>query len=132
MKKLSSSIFLLTLLVTAHLPNLASAALESADDPVFGIDTLTIDTDTNLAWLDLTFTDARSFDDVSSQFGAGGDFEGYRYATEQEVLTFFEHAGIPNAPGTSIANHDPINALLALVGTFPSHQHSPSFLQPLE
>ncbi len=107
----------LALLITANFPNQAGADLVSASDPVFGAGSLTIDTDTNLAWLDLTFTDGKSFDDVSSQFGAGGDFEGFRYATENEVLTFFEHAGIPNVPGTSSENFDPISALYTLVGT---------------
>jgi len=92
----------LALLITANFPNQAGAALVSASDPVFGADSLTIDTDTNLAWLDLTFTDARSFDDVSSEFGAGGEFEGYRYATEGEVLTFFSHASIPDLRNLSM------------------------------
>ncbi len=43
-------------LVIANFPNQAGAALVSASDSVFGADSLTIDTDTNIAWLDLTFT----------------------------------------------------------------------------
>ena len=67
----------------------AEAALISANDPVFGNDSLTIDTGTRLAWLDLAFTNGRSFDDVSSELGVGGEFEGYRYATRDEVFSFF-------------------------------------------
>lgn len=33
------------------------AALIAVDDPTYGIGSITRDTDTNLEWLDLTFTD---------------------------------------------------------------------------
>ena len=39
------------------------------------------DTKNGLDWLDLTLSLNRSYNDVSSQFGVGGDFEGWRYAT---------------------------------------------------
>ena len=116
----------LVLLMISWLSNQADAELVSADDPVFGLGSLTIDTATNLAWLDVTKTDARSFDDVSSQFGAGGEFEGFRYATEEEVLTFFSNANIPDLPlaetlGTpsSTDNFNPISVLLDLSWNHP-------------
>jgi len=39
---------------------------------------------TGLDWLDVTASVNRSYIDVSSQFSAGGDFEGWRYATAAE------------------------------------------------
>jgi FIMAH domain-containing protein len=93
------------------------ALLEPAEDPVFGPDSLTLDTTTNLLWLDLEYTDERSYLDVSSKLGAGGEFEGFRYATQAEVLAFFSAAGIPDVPGTSAANVEPIGFLHGLVGT---------------
>jgi hypothetical protein len=36
----------------------------------------------------------KSFNDVSSQFGPGGDFAGWRYTTSAELTTFFLDFGI--------------------------------------
>jgi hypothetical protein len=67
-------------------PNSSSASL-------IDYDTYTEDTETGLDWLDLTQsvdtfpkTDVGSYDYISSQFGLGGDFEGWRYATILEVI----------------------------------------------
>ena len=107
----------------------AATVLVSADDPVFGPDSLTIDTNTNLAWLDLVHTDPSgsvstdyNYDYVSSRFGPGEEFEGFRYATQEEVMTLFEDAGIPDVPGTSTANVGPITSLQALIGTTDSEE----------
>ena len=42
------------------------------------------DTNTGLNWLDVTATVNRSYNDISSQFVAGGEFDGWRYATKNE------------------------------------------------
>lgn len=42
------------------------------------------DTDTGLEWLKLAPTIDRSYNDISSKFGAGEEFEGWRYATGAE------------------------------------------------
>lgn len=55
----------------------------------------TLDTSTGLEWLDLTASTNRSYNDVASQFGAGGDFEGLRHATLVEVRHFFVELGFP-------------------------------------
>lgn len=54
---------------------------------------ITVDTDTTLEWLDTTYTLNRSYNDISSEFGVGGEFEGWRYATEDDLITFFTNAG---------------------------------------
>jgi hypothetical protein len=71
----------------------AEAALVSIDSE-FGTDTVTLDTDTGLEWLDWSLTTNRSFDDISSELGAGGEFEGFRYATADEVATLWTNGGI--------------------------------------
>ena len=50
------------------------------------IDSGTFFTDTaaGLDWLDITATTNRSYNDVSSEFGVGGEFEGWRFATQLE------------------------------------------------
>jgi len=42
------------------------------------------DTKSGLDWLDVTESVNRSYNDVIMQFGPGGDFEGWRYATDVE------------------------------------------------
>jgi len=81
--------------------SLTNAALISVDDSVFGIDAVTRDTVSGLEWLDLTFSVARSYNDVITQFGFGGDFDGWRYASIDEINSLFLSANIPdiNIPG---------------------------------
>jgi hypothetical protein len=80
---------------------------------------LTVDTETSLAWLDLTLSVNMSLNEVSAELGPGGDFEGFRYATQAEVAQLFQHAGFP-APNVSGAasgfNSALVLALLDLVG----------------
>lgn len=124
-KKLLMTVFRSLLFVLFSLHTTLATALESADDPFFGPGSVTLDTATDLLWLDMTHTDPNSnslykYDYVSSQFGPGGDFEGFRYATQAEVFTMFSNAGIPVVPGNSPSNEAPILALIDLIGTASS------------
>ncbi len=56
--------------------------------------TYTTDSATGLDWLDLSLTNSMSYDQVSSQFGVGGLFEGYRYATVAELDAFGSGASL--------------------------------------
>lgn len=57
------------------------------------------DTNTGLSWLDVTATVNRSFNDVSSQFGVGGEFEGWRYATGVEFnALLYSWTGVSPSP----------------------------------
>jgi uncharacterized protein YjbI with pentapeptide repeats len=93
--------------------------LVSADDPVFGAGSITLDLATGLEWLDLGFSINRSFDDVSANFGPGGDFEGFRYATAAELITLYMNAGIVNIDTNVLeaVNLTPVSNLLNLTGT---------------
>lgn len=70
------------------------AALLSVDDSVFGAGSVTLDTATNLEWLDMSksYGNTRSY--LQSSFGEGGTFEGWRYATADEVIALIQNAGI--------------------------------------
>ena len=70
-----------------------NASVVSADDAIFGSGSVTRDASSGLDWLDLTLSTSRSYTDVSGQFGASGDFEGWRYATSSEVAALFTSAG---------------------------------------
>ena len=56
-----------------------AASTDFIDNGSFTTDTLS-----DLDWLDVTTTRGLSFDAVSGQLGAGGDYAGYRYATGVE------------------------------------------------
>lgn len=74
-----------------------NAAIVSADWINSGDNLITIDTTSGLEWLNLTATTNRSYNDISSKFGAGQEFDGWRYATAVEVSGYFDAFGGDNA-----------------------------------
>ncbi len=77
---------------------------------------LTLDTSTGLEWLDITETDLNlSYNRMVGELDKGGMFEGFRYATEDEVLTLLTNAGI-DVSSIGEANFEPITAFQALIG----------------
>ncbi|MEO0972333.1 MAG: hypothetical protein AAFX85_04500 [Pseudomonadota bacterium] len=83
----------ITLLLACFAGSLAHAALVSQDS-AFGANTITLDTDTGLEWLDWDLTIGLSFDEVVAELAAGGAYEGFRFATNDEVGTLWINAGI--------------------------------------
>jgi hypothetical protein len=77
---------------------------------------LTFDDETFLEWLDWTVTTDLSYDDVSAQLGPGGAYAGFRYATGDEVLSLFDHAGIPPYPQSYPSDVPQVLALMDLLG----------------
>ena len=67
--------------------------------------TETFDTQSGLEWLDLSQTQGLSFDAVSAQFGAGGSYAGYRYATTAETQNLLGQFGLPIVAYTSYAGN---------------------------
>jgi len=96
---------------------------------LYGLSTLTVnaalidggsvtrDDESGLEWLDLTLSTNRSYNDVSGEFGIGGDYEGWRYASTTEIGLFFTHAG-GTVPFTGLQGDDEawIAELLGLWG----------------
>jgi hypothetical protein len=84
------------------------------------------DTASGLDWLKLTETTDRSYADISSQFGVGGEFAGWQYATgdQFESLLFGQGiasdagcaAGINFCGGVTAANMPLINSLINSIG----------------
>ena len=103
---------LLSIIGSAH-----ASSLVSGDDAVFGVDAITIDTATGLEWLDWTLSAGISCNDIETEFGPDGDFEGWGHATVSQVSVFFEHAGIIADGEYHEANFAPVSELLGLVGT---------------
>lgn len=66
-----------------------NASLVSVDLNTAGDGLLTHDTVSGLNWLDLTQTKGFSYNFVSSELGSAGLYDGYRYATNDEVVNLF-------------------------------------------
>jgi hypothetical protein len=114
MKRLHS--ITLVLLVSLSLLRLqANAALVQATDPRFGPNSLTIDTRTQLAWLNLSKSAGLSYNQALADTAPGGIFSGYRFATIDEVLGLYSSAGIPGT-GYYPLDYAPIQSLISLVG----------------
>ena len=69
----------------------AYSALAEADWMI-GDKAITID-DNGLRWLDLSFTRAQTYNQVTAQLAAGQIFDGFRYATSAELAELFNSAG---------------------------------------
>ena len=85
----------------------------------------TFDTATGLEWLDLTQTSGKSFADVSGQFGAGGLFAGYRYATAAETQGIFQQFGLPQVSPTEYRGASAV-PVAAAIKSFQALFSSPS------
>lgn len=79
---------------------------------------ITLDTKTGLEWLDLSATIGRSYDEVRLEVGPGGEFVGFRHATDVEVLNLWENAGIPMIGNFTYysANFLPVQYLMNHIG----------------
>ena len=108
---LASGVFLLSLL------GIINADLIERDWINPGDNSVLYDTDTGLDWLDLDQTAGFSYNTVSSELGSGATYEGFRYASQEDLFTLFQNANIPDINGWSISNLDPIQAL------FHPHRH---------
>ena len=108
--------------LTCLLPSLSSAVLIDADWKNTGDQLLTVDTETGLAWLDLTETAGLSFNSVAGSLGSGMTYENFRYASTDELTTFYSHAGITLLDTPSESLFLPVSQLLSRMGSLDSFQ----------
>jgi len=109
-----TSVFIITL--ACGVSNVEASLISS--DSTFGTDTITLDTDTSLQWLDVTLSTAYSYDGILVEVQSGGIFDGYRLATQEEVLTLWANSGInTDLLGSFVSeNYQPIVDLMSFVG----------------
>lgn len=88
---LGNLLAILTLFFTVQ----AKAALVSVDWKATDDNLITRDTSSRLEWLDLTETNGLTYNYVSSQFGSGDTYEGFRYATYNETQQLFTNFRLP-------------------------------------
>ena len=74
------------------------------------------DTTNNMEWLDLTVTADLALDYVAGQLGPGGEFEGWRFATQPEARALLESAGIQLFGEWHVSNFQPVSDLLDIWG----------------
>lgn len=86
-KKTSIVLAFLIYLVCFGGINTVNAAFIDVDWQTPGDAAITFHTDTNLAWLDLSVTASMSVNEVLTSLNPGGQFEGWRYATQEDVET---------------------------------------------
>jgi hypothetical protein len=109
--------------------NTSHAALISLNS-VYGTDSITLDTDTGLEWIDPWIpiiqgnpgcsygcggaSSLNAYNDVMGMLGEGGYFEGFRYATRSELETlFYSSAGfdpITSSSGSTATQSDKVAA----------------------
>lgn len=95
---------------------------------------ITRDTDTGHEWLDVDLSAGRSYADLtgadgSNEFVAGGDFEGFRYATHEQLTgaingpqlpSLYRSLGISPFGFSSIGGYAPARSLITIAGCFAS------------
>lgn len=92
-----------------------AATLQSADWKTAGDGLLTTD-GSGLEWLDVTETLGLTYNYVSTQFGAGGAFEGFRYAVAAEIDLFFRAAGWDGQSAWQASNDGITNYVVGFTG----------------
>ena len=108
---------LLGAVVLFTISTVANGSLVERDWQTVGDRALTYDTTTGLQWLDLTASSGQSVNEVLAQLGAGGTYDGFQYASENEVRTLFSNAGIPDLSGEwNSLNYQPVLDLQTLIG----------------
>ncbi|MFT4585431.1 MAG: hypothetical protein ACI915_004287 [Gammaproteobacteria bacterium] len=111
-KKLTGTFFAILVGVSLE----ASAALSSVDSS-FGNNTLTHDSVSGLEWLDVAITSGNSYDTVATQIGSGLIYEGFRFATRQEVYNLWDNAGLAHyLTGTGSQPNGDVNTFAGFLG----------------
>ncbi|MEB3211050.1 MAG: right-handed parallel beta-helix repeat-containing protein [Leptolyngbyaceae bacterium] len=105
--------------------------LFSVDDLSFGDGAITRDILAGLDWLDVPLSQGRSFLDVADELANGGDFEGFRHATEAEFRTFVINAGIPDINVDVTESSSAFSAFVELTDLVGATTHSFGFPESL-
>ncbi|MDH5766608.1 MAG: hypothetical protein OEZ38_11390 [Gammaproteobacteria bacterium] len=108
---------LLSVVTTLFLSVNVDAAIISVGWQANEDNLITQDTDNSLEWLDLTVTANMSYNQVISELGVGGAYEGWRYATSTEVASLWDaFGGDSNYNGWSASNNGIFNEMSLYIG----------------
>jgi hypothetical protein len=93
------------------------AALIDVDWQTSGDAKLLFDASTGMQWLDLSMTANRSYNQVIANLGPGEVYDGFRVATQAEVLDMWSHAGITNYERLwTVGQYPAVNDLVTRLG----------------
>ena len=81
-----------------------SSPISATSWKVVGDQKLTLDSNTGLEWLDIDQTLNKSYETVTSSFGTGGAYEGFRYATLAEFQALLANAGMMGYSVNSVSS----------------------------
>lgn len=101
---------------------IADAALLERDWMSNGDGLLTYDSGTGLEWLDLNSTYGVSHNEMLTLLSPGQTYDGFRFATPDELITLLSHAGVSEAAGGGgtqgvyLGEHSQLSAFISLVG----------------
>ena len=118
-----SNVAMPTLLLLLFTMPLDAAVIER-DWQTPGDGLLTFDTVNQREWLDLTETlliqfssnSATGYQLVLDETSVGGRFEGFRVASETDVIDLAESAGIDTGTDSAASNSDSVSSLIELLG----------------
>ena len=111
------TLFLFGLNAQASLIELYDPHIKLGDGPY----NITKDTQTELEWLDIWSSNGMSYEQLISELGTGGAFEGFRLATQGQLETFFGNAGL------AIGYNDNYSSLVEFLRLVGLNFGSPSF-----
>lgn len=113
-----SLVYSMIFLILALFGQGACAALIERDWAAAGDRNVLLDAHTGLEWLKLSVTANQSFNDVAENLGPGGVYDGFRFATEVEVLALWAGAGITHIEREWMQSgeHEAMKALVDLLG----------------
>ena len=124
---LASAARSLTVAIVSLAATASSFAVLVDNDSAYGPQTVTLDTATQLEWLDVSLTQNFTWTAAESTFASAG----FRHATKEELTRLFVDADlvIDTAPGNS--NYGPVLALQSLLSCSPGFDTSTAPWTPL-
>lgn len=113
----SLSKYLVQLLLLMAMSSMVAQAALIEHDWVANTDAaLTYDTATGLEWLDITVTADLSYNEVSAELGIGGAYEGFEFASSQQIIELFSAVNLQEIPNAPSAEGPKIQELLSYWG----------------
>lgn len=111
---------ILMLMALLGFANPANAAMISSDWMTANDGLITTDSISGMEWLDWSHTASRSYDDISSKFGFGMEFHGFRYATQMELTELYTNVGFTFPTNVGSSNVSIVPDFLSFFGVTAS------------
>lgn len=116
--KIVMAVLFITALLNSHISNAELVEIAWEGNSNINNAMLTLDTSSGLEWLDLSYTDGMSWEQVNKLI-IDGTLKGFRLATFQELMSFFKEAGITKSGFNpdDVGEWDNMRLLIELIGS---------------